>query len=47
MVNADNTTKEQTKLSESMRHFVVKSVLVRFQDTNLQAKGEFSKKIEL
>ena len=28
MVNADNTTKEETERSESMRHFVVKSVLV-------------------
>jgi hypothetical protein len=28
MVNADNTTKEKTERSESMRHFVVKSVLI-------------------
>jgi len=26
MVNADNTTKEQTEWSESVRHLVVKSV---------------------
>jgi hypothetical protein len=30
MVNADNTTKEETERSESMRHFVVKSVLQQF-----------------
>jgi len=29
MVDADNTTKEQTERSESMRYFVVKSVLFR------------------
>jgi hypothetical protein len=29
-VNADNTTKEETERSESMRHFVVKSVLQQF-----------------
>ncbi len=42
MVNADNTAKEETERSESMRHFVVKSVLksaVRVSEKNCKREG--------